>query len=285
MDFDRVADELYALAPTDFAAARDERAAAARAEGDATLSAAIKKLRKPTVSAWLANLLAHQRAADVDKLLALGASLRDAQSELAGAQLRELSRRRHQIVVALSREAQGLGRAAGVSVADAAVAELEATLEAAIMDPSGGEALSSGRLTAALHYAGTGLEDAVSSPTSTATKHRRSGTPPEKQRGKPKGRGGTARRERAAAARAASAAAKSATRRTAGAQKRAARLHEGLDEARSSLEQAKSEVHRLEDEMAELETRAAEADHELRDARAVERTATKRLEALRADER
>ncbi len=45
------ADELYALPPGDFRAARDERADEARAAGDKELAAAIRKLRRPTVSA------------------------------------------------------------------------------------------------------------------------------------------------------------------------------------------------------------------------------------------
>jgi len=58
MNLEQVADELYALAPAAFTAARDEQASQARASGDADLAGAIKKLRRPTVSAWLVNLLA-----------------------------------------------------------------------------------------------------------------------------------------------------------------------------------------------------------------------------------
>ena len=45
MNLEQVADELYALAPAAFTAARDEQAGQARASGDAELAGAIKKLR------------------------------------------------------------------------------------------------------------------------------------------------------------------------------------------------------------------------------------------------
>ncbi|WP_432171865.1 hypothetical protein [Streptomyces sp. 1222.5] len=56
MDLDAVADELYALAPSVFTAARDESAQAARAAGDRKLAEEIRRLRRPTLSAWASNL-------------------------------------------------------------------------------------------------------------------------------------------------------------------------------------------------------------------------------------
>ncbi len=58
VDLDTVGTELYGLRPTEFTAARDAQAAAARRGGDRELAAAIKKLRRPTPAAWLVNLLA-----------------------------------------------------------------------------------------------------------------------------------------------------------------------------------------------------------------------------------
>ena len=51
------ADDLYRLAPEDFTAARDAAAKQARADGDRDGAAALKALRRPTVSAWLLNAL------------------------------------------------------------------------------------------------------------------------------------------------------------------------------------------------------------------------------------
>ena len=69
MDVDEVADELYALAPRDFVAARDARSKEAKAAGDPDAAKQIAALRKPTVVAWVANLLVRRRADDVEPLL------------------------------------------------------------------------------------------------------------------------------------------------------------------------------------------------------------------------
>lgn len=57
MDVGEVVIELYGLAPEQFTAARNRVAKAAGDAGDGPGSAAIKALRKPTLAAWLANLL------------------------------------------------------------------------------------------------------------------------------------------------------------------------------------------------------------------------------------
>ncbi|MGA3220105.1 MAG: hypothetical protein ABSE77_13685 [Acidimicrobiales bacterium] len=87
-----VADELYGLAPADFIAGRDARAAEARHSGDRELADAVKKLRRPSGGAWLANLLVRQRHEQVLDFLDLGAALRDAQARLAHDDLRKLSK-------------------------------------------------------------------------------------------------------------------------------------------------------------------------------------------------
>ena len=56
-ELDDVADDLYAGPPGEFIARRTAAAKAARSDGDRELAAAIGELRKPTVSAWLVNLL------------------------------------------------------------------------------------------------------------------------------------------------------------------------------------------------------------------------------------
>src|SRR5687768_1394812 len=99
---------LYAVPPEDFVAVRSEEVARARKARDTGLAAAIGKLRKPTLAAWLVNLLAHERPDLVAELLELAAELRDAQRELRGAELRELSTRRRATVGALAKEAARL---------------------------------------------------------------------------------------------------------------------------------------------------------------------------------
>ena len=75
MDLETVADELYGLRPADFTSARDAKAAEARTSGDRQLATQIKALRRPTTSAWLANLLARTRSEQVTQLLDMGESL------------------------------------------------------------------------------------------------------------------------------------------------------------------------------------------------------------------
>ena len=158
---DQVADELYALSPDDFRAARDERAAQARDSGDKTLARAITALRRPAVSAWLVNLLAREQTAQMSELLALGESLRDAQEALDGARLRELSIQRRELVAAMVSEAKQLADRAGRTVSLQVEREVEATLQAALADPDAAAAVSAGRLASPLSYAGLGGGEAV----------------------------------------------------------------------------------------------------------------------------
>ncbi len=159
MDVSTVADELYGLPPGEFTSQRAVRAAAARRAGDRELAAAIKKLRRPTTSAWLANLLVRRRPDQLLQLLELGAAMRLAQGQLAGSELRQLSQQRHQVIRALSGEARRLSRDLGRSVSEASGRELEVTLEAALADADAGDAVRSGRLTSALNYSGLGPVD------------------------------------------------------------------------------------------------------------------------------
>ena len=71
---------------------------AARADGDKALAAAIGKLRKPSTSAWAINMFVRSSTDEVEKLLDLGAAFRQAQDELDGAELRELSKQRQALV-------------------------------------------------------------------------------------------------------------------------------------------------------------------------------------------
>jgi hypothetical protein len=155
-DIDRVAAELYALPPEEFTPARDQRAAQARASGQAALASEIRALRKPTQGAWVVNLLARESPDALSGLLDLGASLREAQAKLQGDELRRLSVQRGQVVGALARDAADLARAAGRAPTPAVLREVEQTLEAALADPQAAEAVREGRLSSALSYAGFG---------------------------------------------------------------------------------------------------------------------------------
>jgi len=155
-DLDKVADELYSLAPADFTGARDSLVAGAREAGDKQLAAAIGRLRRPTAGAWLANLLARSRPTDIAQLSEVGAALRQAQQELSGQQLRELTAVRRRTVRALVTQADELARAAGHPAGAAARQQLEDTLNAALAEPDVAAELRAGRLTAAVSYSGFG---------------------------------------------------------------------------------------------------------------------------------
>jgi hypothetical protein len=153
-----VATRLYTEPPDRFVAARDEAVAEARAAGDLDAARQIAKLRKPTVAAWLVNLLAHRRPELVDQLADLSAALRAAQRELRGDELRDLSRQRRQAVAALVAAARALAVAEEPELARAKLplAVVENTLTAAMSDEDIATQVRTGRLVRAATYAGFG---------------------------------------------------------------------------------------------------------------------------------
>ena len=156
MDDAEVLDELYGLLPADFTRVRDERARQAKARGYRELAETLRKLRRPTASAWALNLLVRRYPEQVDELIGIGARLRQAQTDLDGAAVRELGARRRQAVAALARQARSLGVELGQRLTDAALIELEQTLLAALVDPAAAHTVRAGRMSAPLAYAGLG---------------------------------------------------------------------------------------------------------------------------------
>ncbi|MEV7614279.1 hypothetical protein [Streptomyces sp. NPDC089799] len=145
-DFEAVAHELYGLRPAEFTAARNTRAARARTAGDKELAARIAGLRKPSTAAWAAGLLARQRPAETEALLALGGALRDAHRTLDGVRLRQLSHDRHRVIAALARTAGELAAAAGQAVGGTVLQEVEQILHAVLADESVAAEWAAGRL-------------------------------------------------------------------------------------------------------------------------------------------
>ncbi|MFI2433335.1 hypothetical protein [Streptomyces sp. NPDC018693] len=146
MDLDAVADELYRLPPGDFTATRDERARQARAAGDRELADRIRRLRRPTLSAWAGNLLVRDLPEETQALLRLGEALRQAHRDLDGEQLRELSARQRQLTAALARQAGRLAAQAGQRIGADAQREVEQTLHAVLADPDAAQQWAEGRL-------------------------------------------------------------------------------------------------------------------------------------------
>jgi hypothetical protein len=154
-----VQDELYSLTPAEFIAVRDERSRQARAAGQRDLASAIKKLARPTASAWLVNQLARDLPGPMGHLFEVGEELLEAQRTLSGDRMRELSADRRRAIANLLPEASQLAARARQTASATVLGEVRATLEAAIADPAARDAVRSGRLTKALVYAGLGEVD------------------------------------------------------------------------------------------------------------------------------
>lgn len=147
MDLDEIADRLYALAPAEFTAAREAEARAAKEAGDAPLSRAVAKLRKPTVSAWAVNQAVRNHRKELGELLALGEELRAAWQAQDADALAELTKRRAKVTAKVSKLVR-----AGLSAA--AATEVDQTLDAATVDAEAAEQVRQGRLAKPLSYSG-----------------------------------------------------------------------------------------------------------------------------------
>ena len=269
---------LYALPPDRFIAARDEAVAQARAAGDREGAARLAKLRRPTVAAWLVNLLALHRPEQVGELLDLASALRDAQHRLRGDELRALSNRRREAIARLVAQVRGLALEAGRPARESLpLAEVEATLAAALADEDVAEAVRAGRLTKATEYAGFGEVPAA----------------PAEDGGKPRLRvidGGGGERAPAAGKAARATAARDAEareeRRAAQMAAQAARAEErkraeaALREAAAGQERAVRELRDLAAQLDALKERHAAAEVALREAKLRHRTAQRAVARL-----
>ncbi|GHA43945.1 hypothetical protein [Streptomyces purpurascens] len=271
MEYDAVADELYALRPEEFTAARASAVAAARTAGDRDLAERIGALRKPSLAAWVGNLLVRALPGEVEPLLRLGEGLRQAHHDLDGTQLRELSRQQHAVVRALSAQARQVAAEAGHSIGDGTQREVENTLHAVLADPEAAQAWASGRLvkplSAAVGFPAVG-ERAVaggpqgqSRPPAAAAPSR----PDRKADGQQRKRVTQARRDAEAAER----------------ELRA--LQDEAAAAGRSAEEAKQQVDRLERRVGELTEELERIRGEHQQARFAQRTA--REQARTADRR
>jgi hypothetical protein len=149
-----VADRLYAVPAEAFTGQRNQ---AAKDAGDKELTAAIKKLKKPSVAAWAVNLLVRRESDQIDSVLELAESLRAAAEALDGDELRALTRQRRQLTTALAGSARALARDAGVRLTGPVVDQVEGMLNAAMLDPVAAKVVRTGRVLTA--FTSTGLGD------------------------------------------------------------------------------------------------------------------------------
>lgn len=265
-EIERIADELYALKPDEFMAARDEQVRAAKGEGKAQLARELGKLRKPTLSAWLINLLWRDQREVMEQLFELAAELNRAQAEASGPAMRELMAQRRQIEAALLKRAAALAQQAGVKVTDQVVREAQETLTAALAQPEIADEVRTGRLVKPAEYAGFGAPAAVSAAPRTAP----APAQPKPRSAEPVSLQEAAERRRAQERRAAAerrvaearAGVDSAARTLAEQQRSADAAHTRHDDLLKELDQLRDRVRRLEREADEAQRAAAVADRE-----------------------
>ncbi|MET9269286.1 hypothetical protein [Kribbella sp. NPDC003557] len=288
MDFEEAADAVYAAPAADFIATRNELAKQLKADGDALGSTRLKALRKPTVAAWIANLVARRLPDELDDLLALGDEFREATADLDGERLRELTPKRHQLLDKLSKEAGRLAGEEGQKVSADVGQKLRETLDAALVDPAAGDAVREGRLSSALRHVGFGVVDENGEPSNVtpltderrqAARDRRKTQQVQEAEETKESAAATKKREaeererqeqeeREAAAKAeAKQAFEDAVAAAQEAEAKVEDLDTQLDDAREALSEAQALVHRLGSELDEARRAARDAQKESREAR------------------
>jgi hypothetical protein len=147
---------LYGLPLEEFTRAREELARRVRQEGDAERAAEIKRLRKPSVPAWVVNQLARQRELDMQRLVKAGEQLAGAQAEAIRAQkgdaFLEARRDEQRALQALAAGAREILAEAGRG--GAALDRVLATLRAGSLTEDGRALLKRGGLTEELEPPG-----------------------------------------------------------------------------------------------------------------------------------
>jgi hypothetical protein len=115
----------------------------------------LQQLRRPTRSAWLVNLLAREPEG-MQRLSALGRQLRDAQTGLSRTELRQLAEQRRQLITDLLQRARAYAAEADFRLTPTVLSEVEATLQAALVDLAGAMTIRNGRLVRPLAHIGFG---------------------------------------------------------------------------------------------------------------------------------
>ena len=246
------APDLYGLPLEEFTAARNALAKELARQGERRRAEEVKRLPKPTRTAWALNQLARRAPEDVERLLAAGEGLRRAQQralegdatglrDAARAEQEQVGRLLHAALAILGDEHPPDG-----TVAD----RLRNTLRAAANEPATGALLREGRVVRDLEPAGFGLDGLVDVADAPPP------APPARRPGQDRAR----RQAQRDAARQADRLAKEADAATS----RARRLAEEAEraerrgrEARAEADAASAEAARLRQEAGEAAARAA----------------------------
>jgi hypothetical protein len=101
---------LYSVAPEEFVATRNELAKRLRDEGDSRAAAEVRKLKKPSVSAWALNAAATEKPDLAARLIEAGERLVTAQREAVEegdvGELREATNAQHEAIEAILEQAR-----------------------------------------------------------------------------------------------------------------------------------------------------------------------------------
>ena len=251
-----VADELYALVPEEFTAARNTRAKEAKAD-DRELGARIGELKKPSPSAWIVNQLVRAHPDTIDELLGLGAELREAQEAGDGKALTSIGAERRKLVSATLATTIEIADAADRPPSRTVLDDVEQTLIAATVDEAAGEALRTGRLVRSLQAVGfedVDLDGAVAGAASAARPEGKPEGAPRSKRSKGSAR--SARREKGGDARKGVAAKRTEQERTERAEREQA---ERAERERAAREQAEADVREADDRAEAAQRALAEA--------------------------
>jgi hypothetical protein len=227
----------------------------------------VKRLRKPTVSAWTINQLARQERREVDLLLDAGHRLREAQQGLlAGEDTGSLDEARGTQRAALA----GLRKAAERILAEAGrgsettVGRIMGTLQAAAVSAEGRELLARGRFTGDLEAAGFELLAPLAE--STPSKRGRQGGSQTKGAAQPKPaaprRGSLAAQERAREQH----------------RKRVAEARQRLREARATAKAAEKDLRAAEQDAGKVRRELTQAEERVRKRKAAVATARTAVE-------
>jgi hypothetical protein len=241
-------ERLYLQPPERFTAERNALAKRLREEGDREASEEIKKLRKPSLAAWLVNQLGLREPDDVARLMDAGERMRAAEeSMLAGRadadELRAAATAVREALERLSARAREIAAEDGRKLNQATLDRVAETLQAASTDEAVAESVRSGHL-------------------AKETKHATIGS----------GRGTTAPRSRSR---------KGGAKRDDGAEREQARreLKEAQDElerAQGHRDRAQGEVDKLAERLKEARAEVAQAKRDVKAADAEVRRARKR---------
>jgi hypothetical protein len=144
VEFPAEALELYGIPPEEFTARRDELSRRMKEGGDDAGAKFVRGLKRPSVAAYLLNLVARQDPDQIERLLDAGERLRGAGSR---DEIQKAQGDRQSLISAVTRSALSVASDEGRSVSASLKEKVSETLLAVATDEEARILLSEGRLT------------------------------------------------------------------------------------------------------------------------------------------